>query len=242
MFIATVLCTQTVELEARVNEKVKYKTNFKNCPSQSAGKFAMRVLRNFEKNRSLYDVKKEINDNFLQDKHFIKKYEISFDPVDNEMKIEVDCPKPYLKITLMDQEAEGALESILVEDGDLLDPTYEILLTGEKKLKNSLPSLAINKSELNESNRLLLTRVIRELGDKNFGKIGEVIYDKDNTLTMILSLNKKPVSVFLGKDELVAKTEKLRRLLSYVEEKQKQPTVINLINSKKVVVKFAHRK
>jgi len=241
LFIGMILASNTFSYAA-ISKKIKYKTNFNNCPSQSAGKFAMRVLKTFERTNSLYDVKSDIKDNFLQDKYFIKKYAIEVDPYDNTMDIKLGCPKPLLRVVLMDNEADGEFQSVLVDDGDLFDPTYETLLLGEKKIKTYLPTLAINKSNLGKEKRIEISNIVKKLGDENFSKISEVIYDHENILTMILSLNKKPVSVFLGKSNYDEKTQKLRRLLGYIHNNNKQPTIINLVNLKKVVVKFAHKK
>lgn len=225
-----------------IPNKIKYKTSFNNCPSQSAGKFAMRVLKTYEDTNSLYNVKSDINENFLQDKYFIKKYAIEVDPYDKTMDIKLACPKALLRVVLMDNEAQGEFQSVLVDDGNLFDPTYETLLLGEKKIKTYLPTLAIHKSNLNIEKRLEISSVINLLGDDYFSNISEVIFDQENVLTMILSLNKQPVSVFLGKGNYDEKTDKLRRLLKYVSNNNKQPTIINLVNLKKVVVKFAHKK
>lgn len=228
--------------QAAISEKVKYKTSFNNCPSRSAGKFAMRILKTFERERSLYDVKSDIKDNFLTDKHFIKNYSIKLNPMENTIDIDLSCPKPLLRVVLMDSEAEGEFQSVLVEDGNLFDPTYETLLLGEKKINSALPTLAISKNDLNDEIRKNISELIQIFGFENHNKISEVIFDKGEVLTFILSLNKKPVSVFMGTGNFEEKTRKLRRLIGYVESNQKQPTVINLVNLKKVVVKFAYKK
>ena len=237
-----ILVLDAIGLQAAIPKKIKYKTSFNNCPSQAAGKFAMRALKTFEEKNSLYEVKSDIRKNFLRNKYFIKSYSIEVDPIENILNISLKCPKPLLRGVLMNSEAKGEFESVLVEDGDLFDPTYETLLVGEKKIRSTLPTLAINKESLTDINRAEISRIIMALGSSNFDKIGEVIYDKDNALTIILSHNRKPVSVFMGKGNYHRKARKLSRLLSYVEENNKQPTVINLVNLKKVVVKFAHKK
>ena len=240
-FIITAFLISYPGLSA-ISQKVKYKTTFNNCPSRSAGKFAMRLLKTYEKSRSLYDVKSDIEENFLTDKHFVKSYSVNVDPSKNIMNISLACPKPLLRVVLMDSEAEGEFQSVLVEEGELYDPTYETLLLGEKKIKTSLPTLAISKNNLSSRTRKEISDILRVLGEENHSKISEVIYDEGDVLTMILSLNKKPVSVFLGEGQFEEKVNKLRRLVKYSELNNKQPTVINLLNLKKVVVKFAHKK
>ena len=241
LFIGIVFLISNVAQSA-IPKKIKYKTSFNNCPSQSAGKFAMRVLKTYEDRRSLYDVKSDINDNYLQNKFFIKNYKIEINPLRNTMDIDLKCPKALLRVVLMDNEADGEFQSVLVDGGELFDPTYETLLLGEKKIKTYLPTFAINKKDLSEKRRKEISKLINLLGDENQQKVSEVIFSEQEILTMILSLNKKPVSVFFGDSGFHEKTEKLRRLLKYVDSNNKQPKVINLINLKKVVVKFAHKK
>ena len=48
LFIITALLISYPGLSA-ISQKVKYKTTFNNCPSRSAGKFAMRLLKTYEK-------------------------------------------------------------------------------------------------------------------------------------------------------------------------------------------------
>jgi len=242
LFIMISLLALNYELNASLVKKTKYKTKFNNCPSQSAGKFAMKVLKKFDETNSLYDVKSEIQGSFLQGKYFIKDYAISYEPVAKSIHISLTCPRPLLRVVLMDNEASQELQSILVDDGELYDPTYETLLLGEKKIKNQLPTLAIHKENLNKETRLDVVSILENLGVNYHSKISEVIFDNERSVTMILSLNKYPVSVFFGSGELSMKSEKLKRLLRYVEKNNKQPKVINLVNLKKVVVKFAHKK
>ena len=63
----------------------------------------------------------------------------------------------------------------------------------------------------------------------------------DGSLTIILSLDGNPSSAFLGDDEWTLKAVKLQKILKFLGAKEKTPSVINLTNSKKVVVKFNDR-
>jgi hypothetical protein len=55
---------------------------------------------------------------------------------------------------------------------------------------------------------------------------------------MIFSINRKPSSAFLGSDYWSEKVEKLTKVIDFMKKKKKIPSVINLTNSKKIVVKF----
>ena len=78
--------------------------------------------------------------------------------------------------------------------------------------------------------------------DLNFRKrISEVILNKNGELTIILSLRGQPSSVFLGNTLWEEKTNKLFKIVKYMRKKRKIPAIINLTNSKKVVVKFTDK-
>jgi len=83
-----------------------------------------------------------------------------------------------------------------------------------------------------------ITKIISNL-DLVFRKnLSEVIVNDSSELTMILSLKGQPSSVFLGADEWDLKVEKLTKIVGYMSKGKKIPTIINLTNPKKVVVKF----
>ena len=71
--------------------------------------------------------------------------------------------------------------------------------------------------------------------------ISEVILSEEKNLTIILSLRNTPSSVFLGKDNWTEKVRKMERVVKYLDKKRKIPAIINLTNSKKVVVKFSDK-
>jgi hypothetical protein len=78
--------------------------------------------------------------------------------------------------------------------------------------------------------------------DLDFRKtLSEVILGTRGNLTIILSLKGRPSSAFLGKDSWTEKTLKLQKIIRFLGEKKKTPSIINLTNSKKVVVKFNDR-
>ena len=69
--------------------------------------------------------------------------------------------------------------------------------------------------------------------------LSEIILDDDKKLTMIFSINRRPSSAFLGSDFWNQKVEKLAKVIEYMKKKNTIPAVINLTNSKKIVVKFS---
>ena len=225
--------------EKKPKKKVRYKTSFGFCPSRSAGALALRLMKTFEETRSLVDLKRQIIDEKLQDKYFLNTYNVNFDPITNSVKFKFDCPKPLMKVQVYRDSGAESYEAILVQNGKLYDPTYEMLLKEEKKVKEDLPALAMPVEQLNEKRQYELSDLIETLDQSLLAKFSEVILDKEGSLTMILSLKGRPSSVFLGSSSWSEKITKLQKIVSYMESKNKIPAVINLINSKKVVVKFS---
>lgn len=219
-------------------EKIKYRTSFGSCPSRSAGQMTLKMIRIFEETASLRKVKERILQNNLDERHFVSDYKVSYDPLKKMLYFKLDCPKPLMKVQIYKENGIDSYEAILVDSGELFDPTYEVLLRTEKKLKDPLPYLAIPVGELEANIQNQITRMVDGLGDDFRRKISEVILNDKGDLTVILSLRGNPSSVFLGSDQWSEKADQLKRIVKYMESNKKIPAIINLTNSKKVVVKF----
>lgn len=219
-------------------EKIKYRTNFGSCPSRSAGQMTLKMIRIFEETGSLRKVKEKILQNNLDERHFVSDYKVSYDPLKKMLHFTLDCPNPLMKVQIYKENGIDSYEAILVDTGELFDPTYEVLLRTEKKLKDPLPYLALPVGELEEEVQKKITRVVDGLGESFRRKISEVILNDKGDLTVILSLRGNPSSVFLGGDDWAEKADQLKRIVKYMESNKKIPAIINLTNSKKVVVKF----
>ena len=225
-------------LSPESKKQLKYKTYFGSCPSRSAGTLTLKLVDTFEKSKSLRDVKLKIVKEKLNEKHFISDYKISYNPIKKKLNFSFDCPKPLMKVQIYKENGLDSYEAILVDNGQLYDPTYEVLLRSEKKLDSALPFLAIPVGDMDESIQKEITHIVSKMGDKFRKKISEVILNENGDLTVILSLRGSPSSVFLGKNEWNNKVTKLKKIVSYMEKRRKIPVIINLTNSKKVVVKF----
>lgn len=219
-------------------KKIKYRTNFGSCPSRSAGQMTLKMIRIFEETGNLKSVKEQIVKKNLAQRHFVADYKVSYDPLKKMLNFQLDCPRPLMKVQIYKENGIDSYEAILVDSGELYDPTYEVLLRTEKKLQGVLPYLALPVGDLEAQTQRQITRVVDGLGEEFRRKISEVILNDKGELTVILSLRGNPSSVFLGPDEWDAKSKKLKKIVSYMESNKKIPAVINLTNSKKVVVKF----
>jgi hypothetical protein len=221
-----------------IKKKVSYRTSFGKCPSRSAGTFTLQLIRAFEQGESLKDVKTKIVKDKLNEKYFISSYHISYDPLRKFIKFTFECPEPLMKVQLYKENGIESYEAILVEDGKLVDPTYEILLRSEKKIEDELPFLALPIKEMNENIKIEIANLVKSMTTEFRKNLSEVIINEKKDLTIILSVNDRPSSVFMGKTDWDQKVERLLKIVGYMSKKKRIPSVINLTNAKKVVVKF----
>ena len=221
--------------------KTHYKTMFGQCPSKAVGRLTLTLIKEFEKNSSLLDLKKKIVKEKLDEKYYLSSYQISYDPLQKMIKFNYECPKPLMKVQIYRKNGDEFYTAILVDNGKLYDPTYEVLLRAEKKIKKDLPNLAIPAGLINTDLHKKITSILNNAGEEFTSKISEVILSEKKELTIIMSIGRKPSSAFLGKDYWDEKMEKLFQLVGYMGERKSIPTVINLTNSKKVVVKFSEK-
>jgi hypothetical protein len=221
-----------------IKKKITYRTAFGKCPSRSAGTFTLQLIKAFEQGESLKDVKTKIIKDNLNEKYFISSYNISYDPLRRFIKFSFECPEPLMKVQLYKENGMESYEAILVENGKLVDPTYEILLRSENKIDNELPFLALPIKEMNEDIKVEIANLVKGMTPEFRKNLSEVIINEKKDLTIILSINNRPSSVFMGKKNWNDKTKKLLKIVGYMTKKKRIPKVINLTNSKKVVVKF----
>lgn len=218
--------------------KVKYRTSFGRCPSRTAGTLTLQLIKVFERTNSLRDVKVKMVKEKLKDKHFISDYKISYDPMRGFINFKFGCPEPLMKVQIYKKSGLESYEAILVESGELFDPTYEVLLRSENKLSKPLPFLALPVEEMDKKTQKDVADLVTAMDFKVRRNLSEIILNENKELTIIMSMKNRPSSIFLGKEEWNSKLIKLEKIVSYMSKKRKVPTIINLTNAKKVVVKF----
>jgi hypothetical protein len=220
-------------------KNIRYKTYIGECPSRSAGSFAMTVMKEFEKNHSLKDVKDKILSEKLDEKHFLSNYRVNYNPVIRTLKIDLNCPEPLLRIQVYKSNGEEHYSAILADNSKIYEPGFENLMRTEKKLKHNLPALAISPQQLEGEVSNNLVKFIKEMNIGLRNQISEIIVSKNNDLTIVFALSGRATSVFLGSDQWDEKLLKLTKVVAYVQKSKRYPGSINLVNSKKVVVKFS---
>lgn len=242
--IYTLLITLSLSAYAAVGPKLEetsYKTYFGSCPSRVAGKLTLKLVKEFENKKSLKNLKDLIVENDLKSKHYLSEYKINYNPNTRTLNFSFDCPKPLMKVQIYKDNGIESYSAILVDSGQLFDPTYEVLLRSDGKLKGALPALALPVGEMKQDMQEKLTSILGNMSEKLRGRLSEVIVDEDNELTIILSVRNRPSSAFLGNDLWQEKVTKLEKIIEYMTEKKKIPSIINLTNHKKVVVKFSDK-
>ncbi|MBL6990746.1 MAG: cell division protein FtsQ [Bacteriovoracaceae bacterium] len=226
---------------SKSKQKLKYRTSFGRCPARAAGNMTMKMIKNFESFGSLKKLKQQILEENLQQKHFLSSYRIKYDPLKKFLNLKFQCPVPLMKVQIFKKDGMDSYDAILVDNSELYDPTYEELLRNEKKLAHDLPYLALPIESINSGIRQKITNLFKKMSEDFAKKLSEIIYSDEKELTIILSINGKPSSVFMGHDEWKVKLDKLHKIVNYMELKKKMPVVINLTNTKKVVVKFNNK-
>ena len=241
-FIFSLICIYRISAAPfPAKKQINYRTSFGQCPSRSVGSMTLKLIKAFESTGSLKEVKQKIIEEKLDQKHFVSDYKIKYDPFKKMLQFKYDCPDPLMKVQIYKKNTLDSYEAILVDNGKLYDPTYEVLLRTEKKLTSQLPFLALPLGEMEESTQHRITSLVKKMGPKFRKKLSEVILNEGGDLTVILSVQGNPSSVFLGKGKWPEKVEKLKKIINYMQKKRRIPAVINLTNSQKVVVKFNER-
>jgi hypothetical protein len=220
---------------------VNYRTYIGECPSKSAGMFGILVMKEFEKNRSLKDVKERILKEKLDEKFFLSDYRISYNPVVKTLRIRLECPEPLAKVQVYKSNGEEHYSAILGSNSKLYEPQYENLMKAEKKIKTNLPLLALTMNQIESDAPTTLARFIKAMDRDLRRTISEMILSQNDDLTIVFSLGGKATSVFMGSDLWEEKLTKLTKIVGFVLEKKRYPTSINLVNAKKVVVKFSDK-
>jgi hypothetical protein len=223
---------------SKFSSELSYRSNLGKCPTRPAGAMALQVVKTFEQSNSLRDVKLKIINEKWADKYFVSDYKITYDPYSKVLDLSFNCPEALMKVQIYKNNGTESYEAILVDNGQLFDPTYEELLRSEKKLTHDLPYLALPVGEMEDKVQADVTRLVKEMSPGLRRKLSEFILNDNKELTIILSVNGSPSSVFMGPDDWEDKMVKLDKIVNYMELKEKVPAIINLTNSKKVVVKF----
>jgi hypothetical protein len=225
--------------ESFTQKNINYRTYIGECPSKSANSFAMIVMKEFEKKNSLKDVKEKILNEKLDEKHFLSDYRINYNPVIKTLRINLECPEPLAKVQVYKSNGEEHYSAILGENAKMYEPGYENLMKLEKKITGNLPLLAISMQQLEGDAPTELAHFIKLMGKDLRQQISEIIISKNNDLTIVFALGGKATSVFMGADLWDEKLIRLSKIVGYVQKNKRYPGSINLVNSKKVVVKFS---
>lgn len=237
IFLASFSCLSSVP-DAFAPQSTSYRTYTGYCPAKASGLFAMLVMKEFEKNKSLKDVKEKILAEKLDEKYFLSDYKISYNPLSKTVRIDLNCPEPLAKVQVYKANGEEQYSAILADNARLYEPGYENLMKVENKLTQDLPLLAIDMDQLDGAAPRALSRLIKMMDQELRSQVSEIIFNKNNEITIVFALGRKATSVFLGADQWEEKTLKLSKIVAYVSKNKRYPTSINLVNLKKVVVKF----
>ena len=227
-----------VAVLASPKQEIKYKTSFGNCPPKTAGELAFALADDFEKNSSLRGLKNKMVSEALAEKYYLDEYEIKFDSLEKLLEFAFDCPMALMSVQLYRNGGRNAWNAVLVDNGKLFNPSYETVLLNEGKISKKLPSLAVSLKDVDAGISEEITQLMKLMFATFPTEISEVIINEENNLTVILSMQGHPMTAFFGSKEWEDKVSKLNRIVRYMVEQKKPPMIVNLVNSKKIVVKF----
>lgn len=227
--------------ESFTQKDVKYRSYFGECPAKSSGMLTLIVMKEFEKNHSLKEVKEKFLKEKLDEKYFLSDYRISYNPAIKTLKINFECPQPLAKVQVYKPSGEEHYSAILGDNAKMYEPHYENLMKAEKKLTYRLPLLAISTDQLSGDAPTGLAQFIKAMEPDLRHQISEMILSKNSELTIVFALGRKATSVFMGADLWEEKLHKLTKIVGYVSKNKRYPSSINLVNTKKVVVKFSDK-
>lgn len=245
LLVSFVILLPTVAMatvpESFTQKNINYRTYFGECPSKSSGMLSLLIMKEFEKSRSLRDVKEKMLNEKLDEKYFLSDYRISYNPVIKTLRIHLECPEPLAKVQVYKANGEEHYSAILGDNARMYEPQYENLMKAEKRLTHHLPLLAITTEQLEGNAPTDLAVFIKKMEVDLRKQISEIILSKNNELTIIFALGGKATSVFMGADLWDEKLTKLTKVVGYVGKNKRYPSSINLVNAKKVVVKFSDK-
>ena len=220
---------------------IHYRTYFGQCPTGVVGKLALQLAGVFEQEQSLRAVKQKIVGDQLAEKYYLAAYNVEYNPLSKILQFSFHCPSPLMRVQIYQASGTGPYSAILVDNGQLLDPNYEVLLRSEKILRTALPSLALAKGLSLGNVPLGIAKLVQQMEGVLKKSLAEVIVSEQSDLTLIFSIKDRPSSVFLGEGHWGEKLQKLHKIMHYMTEKDKIPSIINLTDERKIVVKFSDK-
>lgn len=108
---------------SKFSEQLSYRSHLGKCPTRPAGTIAMQIVKTFEQSQSLRDVKLKIINEKWSDKYFVSDYKIQYDPFSKVLDLSLNCPEPLMKVQIYKNNGADSYEAILVDNGQLYDPT-----------------------------------------------------------------------------------------------------------------------
>ena len=218
--------------------ETKYVLHTNQCPKLHVGKLALSIIKDYEAGSSLLKIKEKLISEGATDKYFLKDYHVEYNPIAHQFHFRFECPRPLLKAQIYDKKLKRSYMGILGDHGEMMDPSFEVVLRQEGMLNEKLPFMAINWEDLVEQKQLKVVKLMDLFPKTIRSNLSEVILNSEDELTLILKTKSKGLSVFLGDDSWDIKLDKLTKVLNHFEKLDKMPALVNLASTKKVVVKF----
>jgi hypothetical protein len=216
----------------------KYVIHNNQCPRIHVGKLALGIIKDYESGQSLLSIKEKMTNDGAVEKFFLKDYHVDFNPIARKFTFQFECPRPLLKAQIYDAKLKKSYMGILGDNGEMMDPSFEVVLRQEGMLREKLPFMAINWDDLVAHKQTKVVKLLDLFPKQVRSNLSEVILNSDDELTLILKTKLKGMSVFMGDDSWDIKLDKLTKVINHFEKLDRMPMLVNMASVKKVVVKF----
>jgi hypothetical protein len=237
MFVISTLAWGRIP-QSYKSKNITYRTYFNQCPDRSSSDLVVQLMKVFEKNRSLKEVKDKIVEEKWAEKYFLNDYKIHFHPIKKQLIVQLHCPQPLARVKVYRENGKEHYSATLAEGGKLFDPSYEVLMKNEKKINSDLPSLVMSVELIEKEEHVKIADTLTLFKNHLKKRMSEIIFNERHELTLILNNGLTTTSIFLGTDLWEHKLGKLEKIIQYMDRSHRSPSSINLVHSKKVVVKF----
>lgn len=218
--------------------KNKVSVDYSICPKSPASDFVFKTSEFFEENgKSLKKLKQHISDKMYKRKYFLSDYKINYNPIKKTLMYFLNCSKPILKLSSLNKDGRSAYDIILTKDGATHDPSYLAYAKADGLIKE-VPRVSLPSEMVTDKNKRELVLLTRNVNNQKNIPLREIIYSSKKDLVMLIGEKDEIISVFLGESFWPEKIKKLEKIMSYMVDKKKRPSQINIVDIEKIVIKF----
>jgi hypothetical protein len=214
-----------------------YEVNWGKCPIKTSTDLAVILTKEYDMTHSLLKVQEKIVTEHLQESYYLSYYAIGYSFIKPTLRFIFDCPEVLMNIELL-KEGKKETAGLLVSNGKIFDPGYEVVLRREGMLQKRLPYLTMTRKDFNDGKYANLVKLMEQMPTNLKSKISEFILGDYNELSLSLNMDGTSSFLSLGPEYWDEKIGKADQIYRYFSEKKRIPKQVSLASDHKVIVKF----